>query len=82
MRSSDDKDAEFMKTYEKTAQEHSGKMVFAYSDMTGTKMEKLIQNWDLDPKDMPMLVGYVPKGNKIMHVKESIKDVNLADLSV
>jgi hypothetical protein len=68
LRSNDDKDAEFMKVYEEAAKENEGKIVFAYSDMTGKTIEKLAEIWDINPKDMPMLIGHVPKENKIMYV--------------
>ena len=50
--------------------------------MTGKTIEKLANIWDINPKDMPMLIGHVPRENKVMYVQESIKDVKPADLSV
>jgi len=81
LRSSEDKDAGFMKVYEDTCDDLKSWIVCSYSDMTGTVIEKLSGIWNLKAEDMPMLVGYLPRQNKVMSAQESIKDVPLADLT-
>lgn len=81
LRSSEDKDAGFMKVYEETCDDLKSWIVCSYSDMTGTVIEKLSGIWNLKAEDMPVLVGYLPRQNKVMSAQESIKDVPLADLT-
>jgi hypothetical protein len=70
-----------MKVFEESCNDMKGMIVCAYSDMNGTVIEKLSGIWNLKSEDMPMLVGYIPRQNKVMLSQESIKDVTLADLT-
>lgn len=59
-----------MNVYEEacTGEKLAGKIVCSFSDMKGTVIEKLTGIWNLKAEEMPMLVGYIPRQNKVMLV--------------
>ena len=72
-----------MKVYEESCsgEKLAGKIVCSFSDMKGSVIQKLAGIWNLKAESMPMLVGYIPRQNKVMLVQESIKNTPISDLT-
>jgi len=75
-----DKDAAFMTTFSDAAKAHKGKMLFAYSDVSGGIQERLAEFMGVTAADLPTLRAILPADMKKFQSPNSPADLTVDNI--